>query len=107
MLSGKKLTDLMGDPHFSLRSSRKAGKCRECGGVQPQKARRHIEIFRGCVLGLKHRRLGAFRPYSRSLVRNAGWYVFISMITGIWPGFCYLDNRKTAGIDEKACQLLK
>jgi hypothetical protein len=41
-------------------------------GLQRQKARRHIEIFRGRFLTLYPRRHGAFRPCSRSLVRNAG-----------------------------------
>jgi hypothetical protein len=41
-------------------------------GLQRQKAHRHIEIFRGRFLELYPRRHGAFRPCSRSLVRNAG-----------------------------------
>ncbi len=41
-------------------------------GLQRQKAHRHIEIFRGRFLVLYPRRHGAFRPCSRSLVRNAG-----------------------------------
>jgi hypothetical protein len=41
-------------------------------GLQRQKAHRQIEIFRGRFLELYPRKHGAFRPCSRSLVRNAG-----------------------------------
>ena len=55
-------------------------------GLQRQKAHRHIEIFRGRFLALQPRRHGAFRPCSRSLVRNAGY-------TGWLSGACRLAHR--------------